>query len=116
MEKEQETIILQPNIYRKENKQPHIENQRLSCHRAAAGIVTVLLAAEEDSMAEGAFDHARRLVFLEHFIQQVASRVAKVLSGNRCVFQSVKMASRRCCYTLFSIARVELFTSEPFSD
>jgi hypothetical protein len=32
MEKEQENITLQPNIYRKENKQHQIENQRLSCH------------------------------------------------------------------------------------
>jgi hypothetical protein len=29
MEKEQEKITLQPNIYRKENKQHQIENQRL---------------------------------------------------------------------------------------
>jgi hypothetical protein len=32
MEKEQEKITLQPNIYRKENKQHQIENQRLSSH------------------------------------------------------------------------------------
>jgi hypothetical protein len=32
-EKEREKITLQPNIYRKENKQHQIENQRLSCHR-----------------------------------------------------------------------------------
>jgi hypothetical protein len=33
MEKEQEKITLQPNIYRKENKQHQIENQRLENHR-----------------------------------------------------------------------------------
>jgi hypothetical protein len=32
MEKEQEKITLQPNIYRKENNQHQIENQRLSSH------------------------------------------------------------------------------------
>jgi hypothetical protein len=32
MEKEQEKIAPQPNIYRKENKQHQIENQRLSNH------------------------------------------------------------------------------------
>ena len=32
MEKEQEKITLQPNIYRKENKQHQIENQRLWYH------------------------------------------------------------------------------------
>jgi hypothetical protein len=33
MEKEQEKIALQLNIYRKENKQHQIKNQRLSYHR-----------------------------------------------------------------------------------
>jgi hypothetical protein len=32
MEQEQEKIILQPKIYRKENKQHQIDNQRLSSH------------------------------------------------------------------------------------
>ena len=32
MEKEPEKITLQPNIYRKENKQHQIGNQRLSCY------------------------------------------------------------------------------------
>jgi hypothetical protein len=32
MEKEQEKITLQPNIYREENRQHQIENKRLSSH------------------------------------------------------------------------------------
>jgi hypothetical protein len=32
MEKQQEKITLQPNIYSKENRQHQIENQRLSYH------------------------------------------------------------------------------------